>query len=403
MNTALIRTVLIPLSVLSVAPPGYAAFRVHEWGTFTSVQGSDGENLAGLEAEEEALPAFVHNRDPGLERARPLAAGSLAVAAKSAHCHCKGECCFNLARNAAGALAVTQKMETPVLYFYSDRPMKADVTVDFPKGLLSQYYPAPTAFLPSLGPSVPLAGGRIQYSGLEVLDTRDAGDSAVPRVAAGNVYAPARATASNLVRIGDETEKFIFYRGLGNFRSSLKVTSDASRLRIRDTHGRGLPYVLAVNIQGEKGAFRELGALAGNESRAFGLGSFLKSLEPRDSRADFEAKVAPALAAALVRSGLYPDEASAMVNTWKTSYFRTNGLRILYILPRAETDALLPIRINPAPTELVRTLVGRVEVMTTVEERALSAAPSGTALTRTLGRFAVPKLARIRALLARKR
>jgi hypothetical protein len=43
--------------------------------------------------------------------------------------------------------------------------------------------------------------------------------------------------------------------------------------------------------------------------------------------------------------------------------------------------------------------------MTTVEERALAAAPAaGTpAIARSLGRFAVPKLARIRALLGRKR
>ena len=34
---------------------------VHEWGTFTSMQGSDGITLEGLHWEEEALPRFVHS------------------------------------------------------------------------------------------------------------------------------------------------------------------------------------------------------------------------------------------------------------------------------------------------------------------------------------------------------
>lgn len=35
---------------------------VHEWGTFTSLQGSDGRVMDGLHHTEELLPAFVHGR-----------------------------------------------------------------------------------------------------------------------------------------------------------------------------------------------------------------------------------------------------------------------------------------------------------------------------------------------------
>src|SRR4051794_35372590 len=34
---------------------------VHEWGTFTSMQGSAGADLEGLQHETESLPAFVHS------------------------------------------------------------------------------------------------------------------------------------------------------------------------------------------------------------------------------------------------------------------------------------------------------------------------------------------------------
>ncbi len=39
--------------------PAYVA---HEWGTFTSMQGSDGVTLEGLQHEEEGLPDFVYSR-----------------------------------------------------------------------------------------------------------------------------------------------------------------------------------------------------------------------------------------------------------------------------------------------------------------------------------------------------
>ena len=53
-------------------------FTLHEWGTFTSVSGSDGGLLPGLQAEEEPLPMFVHSHE-GMEQyankgwVRPLA------------------------------------------------------------------------------------------------------------------------------------------------------------------------------------------------------------------------------------------------------------------------------------------------------------------------------------------
>ena len=40
-------------------PASAGDYRVHEWGTFTTVGGSDGGLLPGLEVEEEPLPGFV--------------------------------------------------------------------------------------------------------------------------------------------------------------------------------------------------------------------------------------------------------------------------------------------------------------------------------------------------------
>jgi len=110
------------------------------------------------------------------------------------------------------------------------------------------------------------------------------------------------------------------------------------------------------------------------------------------------------MADALVREGLYAREAQAMVNTWKDSWFAEEGVRVLYTLPRAWTDATLPITLDPMPKELVRVMVGRAEVITPVMQQELamhiSATKSGDAVAKEeaeatlkrFGRFAEPAL-----------
>jgi hypothetical protein len=114
-----------------------------------------------------------------------------------------------------------------------------------------------------------------------------------------------------------------------------------------------------------------------------------------------------AMAAALVKEGLYAKEADAMVNTWERSYFRTDGLRVLYVLPRPTVDQLIPIQISPAPDKLVRVMVARLEVLTPDREQQIekfvadlgapqsetrAAASAGLA---RLGRLSEPALRRI--------
>ena len=89
---------------------------VHEWGTFLAMNASDGVALDGMYHEEHALPGFVHARGKDQLRLR----------------------------------AVTVKGETPVIYFYTDRPQQVQVQVDFPGGIWTQWYPQARAIGPSL-------------------------------------------------------------------------------------------------------------------------------------------------------------------------------------------------------------------------------------------------------------
>ena len=125
----------------------------------------------------------------------------------------------------------------------------------------------------------------------------------------------------------------------------------------------------------------------------------MPSLSEGKAFADYVTEAKNLIANALVDSGLYADEARAMVNTWEKSYFQTPGIRVLYVLPRNETERILPMTVTPAPRNLVRTLVGRVEVMTQNQEeeylRLLLENPDSINREKAFGRFYEPKLRRL--------
>jgi hypothetical protein len=66
---------------------------------------------------------------------------------------------------------------------------------------------------------------------------------------------------------------------------------------------------------------------------------------------------------ALQEEGLYADEAEALLNTWDLSYFKSAGLRLFFMVPRAWTDSHLPLEIS-VPCEIKRAMVGRLELVT---------------------------------------
>src|SRR5947208_6266771 len=96
------------LAASAQACGGYVA---HEWGTFTSVQGADGIQLEWNPLVTTELPKFVYDcgRPNGNSRAARFADYS-----------------------GKGAFVTLQRMETPVIYFYSGREQDVDVSVKFP-------------------------------------------------------------------------------------------------------------------------------------------------------------------------------------------------------------------------------------------------------------------------------
>jgi hypothetical protein len=95
----------------------------------------------------------------------------------------------------------------------------------------------------------------------------------------------------------------------------------------------------------------------------------------------------------LVSRGLYQDEAHAMLETWRNSWFE-EGSRLLYIAPTGFVNTVVPLSISPAPSQTVRAFVGRLEIITPATERAVQqalATHDGVTLQK-YGRFLEPIL-----------
>jgi hypothetical protein len=324
------------LSGGTVARPTYAGLTVHEWGTFTSIAGGNGEAVEWLPLTGSTdLPSFVeHFRNAAFKR----------------------------------GLRGTVRMETPVLYFYDSREETVSVKVAFSKGLITEWYPRasrvePTANVFDTSLYQPGPGGSIAWDSVTLAPNLRV---ELPQDNSGNHYYAARTTSSTPLRVktskGEQHEKFLFYRGVSTFRVPISATLAANgQVLLGNRSGANVPHYIVFERRGEKVGYRT-GEGMQNEAR---LDAAELTANVNDLYRDLEGM--------LVAQGLYQDEAHAMVETWKDSWFE-EGSRLLYIVPTSFVDGILPLSINPAPAHTTRVFVGRLELITPATEKAVQQA-----------------------------
>jgi hypothetical protein len=376
---------------------------VHEWGTLTSLQDESGNAIGGINADDEPVPPFVHAiGDRGLivnARAdRDIMSMMLSKGIPASHPD------------------VTMRLETPVIYFHlpkDAKPTTADVSVTFRGGWLTQYYPWAAADVDGrrqdrwgygfrVGRIVSGTESTLSWDKLAV-GTDGEGPKTNEKVwlapravpAAANVTIqeqagiPATDKRSAIAPVTAESERFLFYRGVGHMDSPLRVRRDGGTLNIDPGPVNGPAWLVEIRADGTC-AFRTIDLTAKRPTTS-------ATFEQRDYKPDTKALRA-AMRAALVSDGLYDDEADAMLNTWEESYFRNAGTRVFFLVPRKWTDAVLPLSIKTegqiiASERMVRTMVGRVELVTPQQRELLKfvANPPGKyaqlGAYRDLGRF----------------
>jgi hypothetical protein len=305
---------------------------VHEWGTFTSIAGDDGNALVWLPiATKSDLPTFVEHY--------PSA-------------------------DVKGGLRGTVRMETPVIYFYSPRQITVAAKVSLAEGLITEWFPHASRVQPTNASPVmldPQNTGSIEWDAVTVSPATKAN---FPHESTPSHYYAARKTSASSVAVetpgGNQLEKFLFYRGVSLFVPPLSAkVVVSSQLQLKNL-AEGRTTIILFERRGSKLGYRvstlDSGAVIDTPSTSGTLDSLYSDFEDM-----------------LVAQGLYRDEAHAMLETWRGSWFG-EGSRLFYIAPRRFVDTVLPLSIHPSPTTLVRVFVGRIELVTPATENAVEAA-----------------------------
>jgi len=84
---------------------------------------------------------------------------------------------------------------------------------------------------------------------------------------------------------------------------------------------------------------------------------------PREYNEANREQLRSSLHRALAAEGLFDDEAQALLDTWELSYFKSAGMRIFFLVPRAWTDLYLALSVS-RPAQITRVMVGRIELVT---------------------------------------
>lgn len=328
----LIALLSVVVAVASVAaqsqsPPTVNKLTVHEWGTFTSVAGANGHAVEWIPLNGPSeLPCFVKNLNAGFNVKVPI--GGL-----------------------LNQMKATVRMETPVVYFYSPLELTAHVWARFPQGMISEWYPQA-----SVAPLYPNNGviadttGSIEWRDVKVLPS--AKPALINEDGLSHYYA-ARATDSAPIQVGSQMEKFLFYRGIASFPVPISAALDEKNGAVTITNNGGSPIPTAILFENQNG---RLGySIVSDISKA--------TLIPRPALTKDFATMRRDVETTLTARGLFPREAKAMIETWSDSWF-SEGARLFYIVPSSSLERILPLTIQPEPSEITRVFVGRVEIFT---------------------------------------
>jgi hypothetical protein len=296
-------------------PPPPPGPRVHEWGVWKIHEGRI-EHLADLARES---PTFVRRATP-----RAVSPGGM------------------LSRK-------------PIVYVYADRPTDLTVRVGFTGGTPWLFFPGVTmepGRLPSCVDFERAGRGPVRDRAMAApcepadhlrwrVRATPRGGAALPEAPRGHFWHHLRSVPAATLQAPDgSAEKFLFYDGPVGFRTAYRSRVVGGALTIERLGEAGDSEVIVAN--GDRWV-----AASG---LAPGLAARVRldrdgAAQPHDVRTEIRRRLRAA--------GLSAHEADSLVRTWQPE-IDAPGLRAFWLVPRAQYDALLPIEVSPAPSEIVR-------------------------------------------------
>lgn len=380
---ALLSSILIPTSL--------QALDVHEWGTFTILNSSQGIPVDWYQpySDIHQLPPFTMN--------------------------------FMMMKQ--NIMNARVRMETPVIYFYPEEEMTIHARVTFRNGSITERFPANSLTPYSAGsPGI----GTINFSSLqnsiiscsvrpptkdqlfdqrlaeftttqmptvtywtgELLRPDHADAQHIPKVSgkAGEHYAAARAVpdawlfrsranqsfSSTPMNAIPQVEKFIFYRGAGQETPPYYASMPDDNTVTLHSHSQSAStFQVALRVRDGRASWKQMPNISGpapDTDRSATI-TFPEETIPV-AQADQE--LSALFVKELIDQGLTKAEAEAMIATWNHTWFTEPGQRIFTIVDRIWVDSVLPLAIAPEPKKIERVFVARYELLSPQTEKTLA-------------------------------
>lgn len=335
---------------------------VHEWGTFTVLQGSDGKTIRWYQAPDKIvdLPSFVR---------RPLSFG------KARAFHFPGQ-------------LDSVRMETPVLYFYPEGPMDVRVSASFPSGQITEVFP-PSSYdylqsgnttwrgrlLPPNAPEKSFVPTSTGSTGRHYSAAREVPEAWLFSQLPPNYEEPKDAKGPPLP---SPIDHFIFYRGAGHseqFPLRAIEQTPPGNYQLYNYYHQTIPKLFALRVSNGKSSWTTIDQLQrikydSKKKVTLNVHSLTFPEIEKDTKVVAE-EMREAMIAALDAEGLTRAEAKAMVATWDNLWFTEPGTRILAVLPKSYADEMVPLQISPKPRKLERVFVARLELINRTSEATL--------------------------------
>jgi hypothetical protein len=196
-------------------------------------------------------------------------------------------------------------------------------------------------------------------------------DSVSPPLTTNHIWlAPRQVRAAGVVARSGESERYLFYRGVAHLDALVQTELTAKAIVLRSPKRMlwlseptaTIPHLWLVDIRPNgSSAFRDEASLSISRDAASVELRRLPLFTEREYGTRKLDELRASMKRELLAGGLYEDEADAMLETWKESYYHMPGLRVFYIVPQQWLRYFLPLQIS-APHELKRVLVGRIDI-----------------------------------------
>jgi len=351
---------------------------IHQAGTFTVLQDDLG-SIGGINTDEQVRVPFADQAPHvGMRRLGDLAPRFLRHAPSPAP-------------------TATMRLERSVLHVHlppGETAATFGVSVTFRQGLLTRFHPAADVWVngqlqPPGGSDYPLfppwptdkTVSSLIWSTVIAGGVRDVGalTSTVPAE-----QAPLLIDAA-LLTVGEQRQHALSYRGLGHLDAPLRAQHlypreyglwvTISESAAKDMTMTTVPELWLVDVRDDGTA-----AVHRMNETAADSASGVMFLDDQFAEAEYSTtalqKLWQELNAALIKDGLFADEALDVLHARNTAHLTSPGRRLLFLAPQAWTAAHLPLTISRA-ARIVRSMIGCIELVTDAQQAALARIAAG--------------------------